>query len=120
MGIDVIHAFFDDYPLDNCRLLRREINMKTYDEAWKWYEEQYLKSFESESYEDDYDEDECFTVKNRTRAIRIRKANEDRTRRSWRMARTARMKSKSIKRTKRELRLGRHRFDVTVNNVTIN
>ncbi len=97
MGDDDVHAFFDGYSLDNRRLLRREINMKT-------YEEQYLKSFESESYEDDYDEDECFTIKNRTRAIRIRKANEDRTRRSWRMARTARMKSKSIKRTKRELR----------------
>ena len=97
MGDDDVHAFFDGYSLDNRRLLRREINMKT-------YEEQYLKSFESESYEDDYDEDECFTIKNRTRAIRIRKANEDRTRRSWKMARTARMKSKSIKRTKRELR----------------
>ena len=97
MGDDDVHVFFDGYSLDNRRLLRREINMKT-------YEEQYLKSFESESYEDDYDEDECFTIKNRTRAIRIRKANEDRTRRSWRMARTARMKSKSIKRTRRELR----------------
>lgn len=104
MGDDDVHAFFDGYSLDNRRLLRMEINMKTYEEAWKWYEEQYLKSFESESYEDDYDEDECFTIKNRTRAIRIRKANKDRTRRSWRMARTARMKSKSIKRTKRELR----------------
>ena len=104
MDIDDVCAFFDDYPLDNRRLLRREINMKTYEEAWRWYEEQYLKSFESESYEDNYDEDECFTVKNRTRAIRIRKANEDRTRRSWRMARAARIKSKLIKRTKRELR----------------
>ena len=104
MDADVIRAFFDGHPLGDCRILRREINMKTYEEAWRWYEEQYLKSFESESYEDDYDEDECFTVKNRTRAIRIRKANEDRTRRSWRMARATRIKSKLIKRTKRELR----------------
>jgi len=59
---------------------------------------------ESESECEDWDETYDFTEKNRNRAVRIRKANEDRLRRSWEAARSARVKAKEAKRTKRELR----------------
>ena len=71
----------------------------------RWCQELYSEYYgESESECEDCDETDDFTEKNRSRAIRIRKANEDRLRRSWKKAQIARAKAKEVKRTKRELR----------------
>ena len=76
------------------------MNRIKFEETLNWYEENYPEYFE----EEDWDEADTFTEKNRSRAVRIRKANEDRIRRSWEAARSARVKVKEAKRTKRKLR----------------
>lgn len=85
------------------------MNRIKFEETLNWYEENYPEYFE----EEDWDEADTFTEKNRNRAVRIRKANEDRLRRVWKKAQIARAKAKETKRTKRELRLRRYRFDAT-------
>ena len=77
-------------------------------ETWKqferWCQELYSEYYGESESEEDWDEADDFTEKNRSRAVRIRKANEDRLRRSWKKAQIARAKAKEVKRTKRELR----------------
>ena len=70
----------------------------------RWCQELYSEYYGESESEEDWDEADDFTEKNRSRAVRIRKANEDQLRRSWKKAQIARAKAKEIKRTKRELR----------------
>lgn len=82
---------------------KSEYNLRA-EETWKWYGKLYPEYFGESESEESWDEADDFTEKNRSRAVRIRKANEDRLRRSWKKAQIARAKAKEIKRTKRELR----------------